>query len=245
MKTFFDAVAQWLAGGLTVFVDCTDVIGLNDFKSASATIYQEVKAMAAVAATYNFPKDKFAIGPINEWAGDDGHGGDPFVQQRKDLHDTLRAALPGYVLTVSSEYWDYYGRLVKLTPLSDQRAIYSFHAYENRSSSSWTSSAVGPLTTWSHQNGGLPILFGEAGPAFSPPTPMSAWPGWIGNVVPAMAVFRPTFWAITYGSGDRLNKSNSDPTLQDGTQGTLDLKTPLLNAIAAAQTALKGNDGSP
>ncbi len=33
------------------------------------------------------------------------------------------------MLTLSSEYWDYYGRLLNLTPMADKRVIYSFHAY--------------------------------------------------------------------------------------------------------------------
>ena len=243
IATFFDAVNKWIAGGVTVFVDATDMITPQDFTDSKAAIYAEVTAVAAAAAARHFPKEKFAIGPINEWVGDDGNGGDPFVVPRKELHDILRAALPGYVLTESSEYWDYYKNLLKLTPSTDQRTIYSFHCYDTQSASGWSEQVKAPLTAWSKQHGGLPILWGEAGPG--DPRNASGWPANIADIASEMAVFRPTFWAITYGGELSFGKSASDATLQDGTNGTVDLKGAVVAAGAAAKTALAGNNGAP
>jgi hypothetical protein len=239
MRTFWDAVAQWIDGGLTVFVDCADELGTDDFANHRDTIYDEERAMAAVAATYDFAKDRLAIGPVNEWIGDDGNGGDPYLQPRQDLHDILRQALPGYILTVSSEYWDYYKNLERLEPVADQRVIYSFHAYEQHSPSDWANGPVAELTDWSRKHGGLPILMGEAGPYGA------SMDSYLGDLVPAMAVFRPTLWAITYGSTLRWNKTGDDPTLQDGTNGTPDLQGAVVRAAQAANAALAGNDGAP
>ena len=54
-----------------------------------------------------------------------------------------------------------------------------------------------------------------------------------------MAVFRPTFWAVTYGNALRLNESGDDATLSDEVAGVLP------SALAAAKAALAGNDGAP
>ena len=238
MRTFFDAVGEWIAGGMTVFVDCADLMGTDDFANHRDTVYAEVKAMGELAATYHFPTDRFAIGPINEWIGDDGNGGDPYQQERMDLHAILRQALPGYVLTVSSDYWDYYRNLEALAPVADQRVIYSFHAYEQHSPSDW-SSVAGGIADWSRQHGGLPILMGEAGPYGADQT------SFLGDMEPAMAVFRPALWAITYGSVLPWNKSGNDATLQDGSNGQPDLRGAVVRAVAAANAALAGNDGAP
>ncbi|MDB4968964.1 MAG: chitinase [Myxococcales bacterium] len=239
MRTFFDGVAAWVDGGMTVFLDCADELDTDDFDNHRDTVYEEVRRMAAVAATYNFPKDRVAIGPVNEWVGDDGNGGDPYMQARKDLHAILRQALPGYVLTVSSEYWDYYRNLEKLQPFADQRVIYSFHAYEQHSPADWQGAAVNGITDWSRRNGGLPVLMGEAGPYGADES------SFVGDLLPAMAVFRPTLWAITYGGALRWNKSPDDATLKDGSNGTADLRGAVIRAAQAARGALGGNDGAP
>ena len=234
MQAFLDAAGQWIAGGLTVFVDCTDLMGVDDFNNSKNAIYQEVTDMAQMAAAHHFPTDKFAMGPINEWVGDDGNGGDPFGQYRNDLHAIIRSALPGYVLTVSSEYWDYYGRLLHLTPMSDKRVVYAFHAYESHANSSeWQNAVVKPITDWSTKNGRLPVFMGEAGPW------SEDWVSWSNSTMPALSVFRPAFWAITYGSALRLNKSGSDASLN------ADAESFIIGAAKAAQAALVGNDGAP
>ena len=232
MRTFLDAINEWIAGGVTVFADCADLMGTDDFAGHKDAIYAEVKQMAELAATYHFPKDKFALGPINEWIGDDGAGGDPYGQYRVELHAIIRAALPGYVLTVSSDYWDYYRNLEAMDAIGDQRVIYSFHAYEQHSPSDWQGVAAG-IADWSRAHGGVPVLMGEAGP-------YGADQGsWLGDLEPAMAVFRPTLWAITYGSVLPWNKSGDDATLNDALYG------PVVDAVKAANAALAGNDGAP
>jgi hypothetical protein len=232
MRTFLDAIDEWIAGGMVVFADAADLMGVDDFNGHKDTIYAEVQKMAELAATYHFPKDKLALGPINEWIGDDGNGGDPYGQYRRELHDIIRAALPGYVLTVSSDYWDYYRNLEAMDTLPDQRVIYSFHAYEQHSPGDWQGVAGG-IADWSRAHGGVPVMMGEAGP----------YGGDMGQFLddmePAMAVFRPSLWAITYGSVLPWNKSGDDATLQDG------LVAHVTGAVQRANAALAGNDGAP
>ncbi|MDB4946334.1 MAG: glycoside hydrolase family protein [Labilithrix sp.] len=242
-KTFLDAIAQWIEGGLTVFADCTDVLGAGDFAAHGGDIHAVVKNLGDMAATYGFSPTRFALGPVNEWAGDDGKGGDPFAAERLALHDILRASLPGYVLTASSEYWDYFKNLAHLTPLADQRIIYSFHSYEAHSAADWKATAADPLKTWSASHGGLPVLWGEAGVGNSYNSNDSSnpavWPGNVTTMASAMAVFRPTLWAITYGGEWRLNGSSSDAHVRS------DLSGAVTAAAASTKTALAGNNGAP
>jgi hypothetical protein len=56
--------------------------------------------------------------------------------------------------------------------------------------------------------------------------------------LPSIAAERPSLWAITDGSGCRLDKSSSDPHVMDGGGGSTNLLQSLLENGAAMRAAL-------
>lgn len=237
-----DAADQAIKAGLTVFLDCTDVMGTEDFEGENGKRTDEHMGHCADwTAERAFDEKRFALGPVNEWAG--GEDNDTYNATRLTYHDVLRAKLPGYVLTTGPGYWKsrdwLYDADKKFKTFSDLRVVYEWHHYSSLDEGGWKSEAE-KLAAWRKENGGRPTVCGEAGPGYwdeivngkrlaqAP----EAWPARFAAQLPAIAEEHPSVWAVTYGGEYRINKNGDDPFLQDG------LVTTFVKAEAAMRTKL-------
>jgi hypothetical protein len=243
-----DATAQAINAGLKVFLDCADVMDVEDFtgENGSAT-ESHMASCAARTASRGFDPSMLAVGPANEWAfGDDNTTHDVY---RQHYHDVLRAQLPGYVLTTGPSWWKtrsyLYDASKKFVPFTDLRVLYEWHSYSTLDASGWKEEEA-KLAAWRAANGGRPTICGEIGPGYWEEqvngTSMAeapwAWPALFQGMLPSIAAERPSLWAITDGSGYRINKSSSDPHVMDGGGGSTNLLQSLLENGAAMRTAL-------
>lgn len=210
-----DAVRGAIDAGLKVYLDCSDVIDVDEARG----IYGHVRNCGQWVADRHFDPRMVAIGPINEHAGADNPTWNPI---RRDLHDILRAALPGYVLTTGASGWKGRPDLVRddFTPFDDLRVVYEWHHYESANADTWMAHE-NELDSWRRAHGGRPTVAGEAGPGYWDDdvggTPMTqanwVWGERFDEQLPYIAADRPSLWAVTYGNDYRLNTSDSDPTL--------------------------------
>ena len=244
-----DAATQAIAAGLTVLVDCTDVMGTEDFTGANGQATDvHIDHCATWTAARHFAPDKFAIGPVNEWAGGDDNT--TYNALRQKYHATLRAKLPGYVLTTGPGYWKsrdwLYDPSKKFETFADKRVLYEWHHYSSLDGPGWASEAA-KLEAWRNANGGVPTICGEAGPGYwdedvgggerlaSAP---ASWPSRFAAMLPSIAKERPVIWTITYGGDFRINKSDTDPAILDGVGGGPNLLQSLTTNAAAMRTVL-------
>ena len=243
-----DAAGRAIEAGLKVFLDCADVMGVEDLAGDNGVAAEShVANCAAWTASRGFDPSMLAIGAVNEWAfGDDNT---TFNETRQHYHDVLRAKLPGYVLTTGPGWWKtrswIYDASKKFVPFADLRVLYEWHSYSTLDADGWTAEEA-KLAAWRAANGGRPTICGEVGPGYWEDqvngTPMAqatwAWPGLFQGMLPSIAAERPSLWAITDGSDYRFNKSDSDPHVKDGGGGTTNLLQSLLESGAAMKAAL-------
>jgi hypothetical protein len=243
-----DAAARAVEAGLKVFLDCADVMGVEDLTGDNgAAAESHMASCAAWTASRGFDPRMLAIGPVNEWAF--GEDNTTFNAYRQHYHDVLRAQLPGYVLTTGPGWWKtrswIYDASKKFVPFTDLRVLYEWHSYSTLDADGWKAEEA-KLAAWRAANGGRPTICGEVGPGYWEDqvngTPMAeapwAWPALFQGMLPSIAAERPSLWAITDGSGYRINKSSSDPHVMDGVGGSTDLLQSLLHSAAAMRTAL-------
>jgi hypothetical protein len=240
-----DASAQAIAAGLKVFLDFTDVMGAEDFEGDNGVATRAHLADAASwSAARKFDPSMIAFGPVNEWAGGDDN--DLYATDRQDAQDSLRKALPGYVLTTGPAYWksrEYlYDPAKKFVPFADLRVLYEWHHYSSLDAAGWQAEET-KLADWRAKNGDRPTICGEAGPGYWDEqvnggrlaTEPSAWPSRFLAQYPAIAKERPSIWAVTYGSEYRVNKAGNDPHLLDGANG----EPNLLESLVTSETAIR------
>ena len=243
-----DAAEQANKAGLKVFLDCTDVMGLEDFTGSNgAATETHIANCARWTADHHMDPTMFALGPVNEWAGGDDNT--TFNDHRLHFHGVLRAALPGYVLTTGPGYWKsrdwLYDAARKFTTFDDLRVVYEWHEYSTLDVAGWTSEEA-KLDGWRKAHGGRPTICGEAGPGWPDESYGSgklgdfpaAWIGRYRDLLPAIAADRPSVWAITYGGSLRLNKAGDDPHVMDGTGGEPNFLQTFLDAEAAMKKVL-------
>ncbi len=207
-----DAAARYIAAGLKVELAMTDVIGMTeDLLPHGAAVTRHITAAAQWIKARNFDPTRIAIGAWNELAGDADYSA-----YQAEWHAILRAALPGYVLVLGSNYWQHRSRLIDRPPFvrTDGRTIWPIHSYETMSAAEWTR-VRDQLRAWSAAFGGLAVMWSETGLGHlsTQVTDPAAWLANMRSMFPAMSEFRPTVWAVTYGGAWRLNKSSTDPTL--------------------------------
>lgn len=243
-----DAADQAMKAGLKVFLDCTDVMGTEDFEGSNGQATDlHMNNCATWSASRNFDPSMFALGSVNEWAGGDDN--DTYNDTRQKYHDVLRAKLPGYVLTTGPGYWKsrdwIYDASKKFKTFSDMRVIYEWHHYSSLDANGWKSEAQ-KLDAWRSANGGRPTICGEAGAGYwdedvgggrLASTP-SSWSSRFDEQLPHIAKERPSLWAVTYGSEYRLNRNGGDPAIMDGDNGEPNLLQTIVNNRAAMKTAL-------
>lgn len=243
-----DAASQAIAAGLKVFVDCTDVMGIEDFTGDNGMATEtHIANCADWTAQRHLDPAMFAIGPVNEWAGGDDNT--TYNSYRQHYHDVLRAKLPGYVLTTGPGYWKsrdwLYDPSKKFETFSDLRVVYEWHHYSSLDAAGWQAEEA-KLQAWRNANGGRPTICGEAGPGYwgedvggSPlDQAPSAWPSHWDQQLPNIAQEHPSLWAITYGGSYRLNRADDDPTVMDGSGGSPNLLQSLVSNRAAMKSAL-------
>jgi hypothetical protein len=207
-----DAAAQYIAAGLKVELAMTDVIGMDeDLLPHGAAVTRHIAAAARSIKALSFDSTKIAIGAWNELAGDADYSA-----YQAEWYAILRAALPGHVLVLGSNYWQHRSRLIDRPPFvrTDGRTIWPIHSYETMSAAEWAT-VRDQLRAWSAAFGDLVVMWSETGlgdPSAQRTDP-AAWLANMRDMFPAMAEFRPTVWAVTYGGGGRLNRSSTDPTL--------------------------------
>lgn len=220
LDRMFDGAEYAVAAGLTVFVDCVDVL---DDSEINPEVDAHIALCGDVAAKRQFDPTKFAIGPVNEYAGATNAVWNP---HRARWHDLLRDRLPGYVLTTGAANWK--SRLSLLDTedafqvFDDLRVIYDWHHYDSLDSNGWAWSAQ-QLAAWRDAHGGRPTFAGEAGVGYwgesVDGTTLEhapwAWPSRMAMQYEHIAIERPTVWAVTYGSSFRYNKDANDPYLRD------------------------------
>jgi hypothetical protein len=242
-----DAAEQATKAGLHVFLDCTDVMGIEDFTGdAKDATEAHLANCAEWTAKRHLDPKLFALGPVNEWAGGDDNT--LYNDLRKHAHELLRAKLPGYVLTTGPAYWksrDYlYDPAKKFEVFDDLRVIYEWHHYSSLDAAGWKAEE-GKLAAWRASHGGRPTVCGEAGAGYWDEdvegTKLSrapkSWPArfqaMLGNIAPE----RPSIWAVTYGGEYRVNKSGDDPRVMDGSSGEPDLLQMFHDGAAAIAAA--------
>jgi hypothetical protein len=244
-----DAAARAIEAGLKVFLDCSDVMGVEDFTGANGAATEgHMVNCAAWTASRGFSPSMLAIGPVNEWAAGDDNT--TYNDYRQHYHDVLRAKLPGYVLTTGPGWWKtrswIYDPSKKFAPFSDLRVLYEWHSYSTLDADAWSVEEA-QLAAWRAANGGRPTICGEVGPGYwedqaANGAPLSqapwAWPALFQGMLPGIAAEHPSLWAITSGDAYRINKSASDPHVMDGGGGTTNLLQSLLDNVAAMKTAL-------
>lgn len=243
-----DAAEQATRAGLKVFVDFTDVMGIEDFEGESgAATEAHLKNAAKWAAARKLDPAMIAYGPVNEWAGGDDNS--LYDAARTHAHDILRNELSGYVLTTGPAYWksrDYlYDPAKKFVPFPDLRVVYEWHHYSSLDAQAWKAEAA-KLAGWRAANGGRPTICGECGPGYwDEPvgggrlaTEPSAWPSRFAEQLPNIAAEHPSLWAVTYGGDYRLNKPGDDPHILDGSNGTPNLLASLVQNEAAMRKAV-------
>lgn len=243
-----DAAGQAISAGLKVFLDCADVMGVEDLTGENGNAAESHMAnCAAWTASRGFDPSMLAIGPVNEWAF--GSDNTTFNDYRQHFHDVLRAQLPAYVLTTGPGWWKtrswIYDPSKKFEPFSDLRVLYEWHSYDTFDAGGWAAEES-KLAAWRAANGGRPTICGEVGPGYWEDQvngiPMGqatwAWPALYQGMLPSIAAERPSLWAITNGSDYRLNKSDSDPHVMDGGNGSTNLLQSLLDNGAAMKAAL-------
>lgn len=232
-----DAAAVYMSYGLKVILDCCDVLeAWNDFLHHEGLIYQHITNCAAWIAERNFDRNRFAVGPVNEWAGDD----DYTVHQRA-FHAILRAALPRFLLVCGSNGWKHYSRLIASRPfVVDGLTIWDFHSYDARTAAEWAAIAD-QISAWAAANGGLVCMWTEAGLGYAgwwnngvyimgQEDDPAAWVRNLAAMFPAMARFRPGVWAWTGGGFWRVNLSASDYALRPELDAPFAALVPLLRA---------------
>lgn len=199
-----DAVAVYIAAGIKVFLDFTDVLTVwEDFsETGTPKIYQHIRNAAAWTAARRFDPLMFACGPVNEWGGDED-----FLTHMLAFHQILRDAMPDHVLLLSNRYWAHWTRLISQRAyIDDRQVVWCFHSYDGQDKAGWQDTAR-RLTVWSNDNGGVPVAWGECGPGDA--RDPSGWADFMGAMHPAMAFTRPMLWAVTYGGDFRLNGADA------------------------------------
>ena len=242
-----DAAQRAIDAGLVVFLDCTDVMGVEDFTGSNgAETETHIANCAKWVAARHFDAKKLALGPVNEWAGGDDNT--TYNDYRKHFHGVLRAALPGYVLTTGPGYWKsrdwIYDDGKKFETFDDLRVVYEWHEYSSLDAAGWASEEA-KLDAWRKSHGGRPTICGEAGAGYwdepvdgtTLAKAPAAWPDRFAAMLPAIAKDAPSIWAVTYGGDYRINKSGGDPHVMDGTGGQPNLLQSLLDAEAAMKKA--------
>jgi hypothetical protein len=243
-----DAADQAIKAGLKVFLDCTDVMGVEDFTGDNGVATEaHIGNCAAWTASRNLDPSMLAVGAVNEWAGGDDNT--TYNDYRQHYHDVLRAKLPGYVLTTGPGYWKsrdwIYDAGKGFVPFSDLRVIYEWHEYSTLDANGWKDEEA-KLAAWRAANGGRPTICGEAGAGYWDDAPNgqplskdpASWPDLFKGMLPSIAADRPSIWAVTYGGEYRINKSGDDPHVMDGSNGSPDLLQMLLDDEAAMKKAL-------
>jgi hypothetical protein len=244
-----DASEQAIKAGLKVFLDCTDVMGTEDFSGSNGDETEtEIRNCASWVAARGFDPTMIAVGPVNEWAGGDDNT--TYNATRQHYQDVLRDALGGYVLTTGPGYWKsrdwLYDPSHKFQAFDDLRVIYEWHEYSTLDAAGWQSEEA-KLAGWREKNGGRPTVCGEAGPGYwgdqvngaALDYAPSAWPGLFGQMLPNIAAEAPSIWAVTYGGSYRINKSGDDAHVMDGSNGQPDL-VKMFHDNAAAIRGAKG-----
>jgi hypothetical protein len=236
----FNGAQHAIDAGLTVFVDCVDVL---DESEISAEVDAHVALCGEVAAQHHFDPTKFALGPVNEYAGGTNAEWNP---HRARWNQILRERLPGYVLTTGGANWkassSLYDDNAGFEVFDDLRVIYDWHHYESRDSDGWAWTEQ-QLAAWRDAHGGRPTLNGEAGAGYwAEPVDDTtleyapwAWPSHMATQFEHTAVERPTLWAVTYGNSFRYNKEGDDPHFRDGSNGD----TNLLEAVRSESDKIR------
>lgn len=241
------AAANASGAGLKVFVDCLDVMGYEDFEGAyEAEVDAHVTLCGERFAAAGLDPARVAVGPVNEWAGGENSVWNPI---RLRLHELLRAQLPEWVLTTGAAYWKSRDTLYDagggFEPFDDLRVVYDWHHYSSLDAAGWQGEAE-KLAAWRQANGGRPTFCGECGPGWwDEPVDGGTlqhapwvWPERYDQQLPAVAAERPTIWAITYGNAYRHNKDWNDPYLMDGSGGSPDLASALVDDEAVIRSLL-------
>lgn len=130
------------------------------------------------------------------------------TRARNHAHDLLRKALPGYVLISGPSYWKsrnyIYDPAKKFVPFADLRVVYDWHEYSSLDAKGWKDEEA-KLAGWRKANGDRPTFCGEAGPGYwdepvnggKLSAQPSAWPSRFTELLPSIAIERPTLWAVT------------------------------------------------
>jgi V8-like Glu-specific endopeptidase len=239
-----DSVADAVAAGLKVLLCCSDTLEAGEVVGSNFDqMRQHISNCASWIAARGFDPAKVAVGPVDEWHGDEEA---VFRQVRIDFNARLRAALPRHVLLHSGPYGGHPSRLLNeaggqdFRPLADKGVVYEVHSYQTAPAAEWAALQT-RFDEWSSSKGAGPVVYGEMGLGALFTDELRPWtyPESLAAMVPALAGSRPVPWAITRQDDWRLNKPSSS-RLRDGSGAVneLNLEALMINAQAAVRTAL-------
>lgn len=226
MQNHYNAISTILAAGLKVIFDLQDVCSVGDLNNSGTQPYL-IQCCADIAARGWNPA-KIAIGHTNEMAN---AGNGTFNQINNVLLNLLRQKLPASSLLVhGAGGWSSADDLTDgtLTLGSDNRRVYQWHSYEwDRSNTAAWASRRSQVKTWATANG-VETINGEFS-GFDPnfnDQDYASYPSVINAFAHGAGDCAGTMWAVTDGSGWRLNVSGTNGTLRS------EVKTALTSANA-------------
>lgn len=238
INAYLDSVANAVAEGFSVEIDCMDVCEPADVYSDPSTgntpapeTVSYVSRFAGLVAARNFDKRKVAVGSAQEWA----YKTNAFYQKaRLAFTAALRAKLPGFILVENGANWNDPSTLVDGTfvPNTDKLVVYQWHEYNMNAEQLSAAIATGnKVKTWADSKGVLAFC-GEwgKGPASGPADGIQTTliPQVIDAIARGAGHQRPLIWTITNGSWWKMNNT-----------GNLDLKPANATALKSAVAYIK------
>jgi hypothetical protein len=225
---FLQAAVLAQQAGIYTHIDLMDLTNLQYDVAGSGMTTTEAwitQCAQQIAAYPGLNPNMTAIGPINEREGGTNA---QWESAEQTLLGILNQYLPdsaGWILVTAGCHWNYYSNLFST---SDPFTVYprgsliaQIHAYDGDSVTntiSWWQGVASAAATWSAANGNIPVMWGESGlfangdttaqpiaPLLETPV-LTALASGCGNLVPCP-------WAITYGTGGRLNIDDGDAIL--------------------------------
>jgi hypothetical protein len=208
---WLDASRRIINAGMTVFLDCLDVV--DEGFMARGDVPGYIRACARSIAARNFNPGKIAVGAAGEYAGGTNRG---FEARREECADILHAALPNHVIVTNGAYWGAPETMMDGTlrvdpgkPRLHQWHLYDWNAGSPEAARYWQER----IQQWADANRTVTYCsewgIGPPDNSNGVATNYGPFPDHIRHAARGMGQQRPTQWAVTGGRWWRLNEGNS------------------------------------
>lgn len=220
-----------IEAGMTVFLDCLDVV--DERFMARDDVPDYIRRCARAIAEQNFDPHKIAIGAVNEYANGTNRS---FEARREECTDILHQALPNHVIVTNGADYGAPATMMDGTLRVDPEKprLHQWHMYELDAGSldavrRWQER----IQRWADANRTVTYC-GEWG--IGPPDNSNGaasdyryFPDHIRRAAEGMGQQRPTQWTVTEGRWWRLNEA-----------GSARLRPEIAAAIAEASSYIAG-----